>query len=206
MSLDAATYLGHLRAYLNAAYIVHDGTGGAVELREKYFAEDGVKRLDRIISLGLAGPGIAFKLDHDEVGGGKKSGNGNKPPLFHFLDDRAKPWSKRCDFVIFHVCGRALHADCIEFKSKSLDHNTIVPQLKAGVAWCQSLKRVIEHYTGERKTLKVRKFVFADNTAPGQFVDARRQLSADPSIRYYHFDEVNGQSLIALQNASVEEI
>ncbi len=206
MSLDAATYFGHLRAYLNAAYIAHDGTGGAVELREKYFGKDGVKRLDRVVKLTLVGPGLAFKLDHDEVTGGKKDGKGNKPPLFHFLDDQAKPWSKRCDFVVFHVCGRVLQADCIEFKSKSLDHNSIVPQLKAGVSWCQSLKRVIEHYTGDRRTIRVRKFVFADNAAPGQFVNAQRQLTADPSIRYYHFDEVNGQALNTLQNVSVQEI
>lgn len=33
-----------------------------------------------------------------------------------------------------------------------------------------------------------------------------RQLNADPSIRYYHFDEVQGQLLADLQNTSVQRL
>jgi hypothetical protein len=205
MSLDAPTYFGHLKAYLNSEYIEHDGTGGAVVLKEKYFVEGEKKPRERVVSLRLTGPGLAFKLDHESKHQ-KGNGQGNKPALFHFLDDQAKPWSKRCDFIVFHVCGKALHADCIEFKSKSLSADNIVPQLKAGSSWCRTLKRVIEHYTGDTRKIKVRKFVFADNSAPGQYVSATRQLTADPSIRYYHFDEVNGQALADLKNESVLEI
>ena len=122
------------------------------------------------------------------------------------LDDTAKPWSKRCDFVIFYVNDRAFHADCIEFKSKSLSADKIVPQLKAGASWVNTLKRTIEHYTGDKRRIRLRKFVFAENENPDPYIDENRQLNADPSIRYYHFDEVQGQFLPDLQNTSMQEI
>ena len=203
MTLDAPTYLGHLRAYVNDDYVVHDGVGGKVILTEKYFRPEDVKPQVRQVELILPGAGMAFKLDQDDFEIFRRK---SKPPLFHFLDDTAKPWSKRCDFVIFYVNGRAFHADCIEFKSKSLSANKIVPQLKAGTCWVNSLKRTIEHYTGDKRRIRLRKFVFGENQNPGAYLDPNWQLNADPSIRYYHFDEVQGQPLIALQNTSVQQI
>jgi hypothetical protein len=202
MTLDAATYFQHLKAYVNRRYVVHDGSGGSVVLTEKYFPEGAVRARTRKIELGL-GIGLAFKLDHDQVELQRKK---LKPALFHFLDDNAKPWSKRCDFVVFRAEGRAFYADCIEFKSKSLTAEKIVPQLKAGVCWCRSLKYTIEHYTGDSRRIRVRKFVFIANDNPGAYIAANGQLNADPSVRYYHFDEVNGRRLAELQNASVLEI
>ena len=151
----------------------------------------------------VPGPGLAFKLDHDQVELQRKK---SRPPLFHFLDDTAKPWSKRCDFVVFYVAGRAFHAHCIEFKSKGLSADRIVPQLRAGTNWVNTLKRTIQHYTGDQRRIRLRKFVFGDNKDPDQYLDPNRQLNADPSIPYFHFDEVQGQPLIALQNTSVQEI
>ena len=203
MILDATTYFRHLRAYVNDHYVIHDGTGGEVILKEKYFPTTSSRAETRKIKLLLPGPGLAFKLDHDQLELQHKK---SKPPLFHFLDDNAKPWSKRCDFVIFYVKGRAFHADCIEFKSKSLSADKIVPQLKAGTCWVHSLKRTIEHYTGDKRRIRLRKFVFAENENPVEYLDGNRQLKADPSIRYYHFDEVHGQPLADLQNTSVQEI
>ena len=203
MTLDAPTYLGHLRAYVNDDYVVHDGVGGKIILTERYFRPEDVKPQVRKVELILPGAGMAFKLDQDDFETSKRK---SKPPLFHFLDDTAKPWSKRCDFVIFYVNRRAFHADCIEFKSKSLSANKIVPQLKAGTCWVNSLKRTIEHYTGDKRRIRLRKFVFGENQNPGAYLDPNRQLNADPSIRYYHFDEVQGQRLIALQNTSVQQI
>ena len=124
----------------------------------------------------------------------------------YFLDDTAKPWSKRCDFVIFYVNGRAFYADCIEFKSKSLSADKIVPQLRAGACWVNAIKHTIEHYTGDKRCIRVRKFVFAENENPDAYLDFNRQLIADPSIRYYRFDEVQGQPLADLLNTSVQEI
>lgn len=203
MNLPAATYLEHLKAYVNSEYIIHDGDGGKVVLKEKYFRVEDTKPQLREIELVLPGPGVAFKLDHDEF---EATRGKNKPPLFHFLDDNAKPWSRRCDFIIFYVNRKAFHADCIEFKSKSLTSNKVVPQLAAGVCWVRSLKRTLEHYTGDTRRIRIRKFVFAANENPDDYLDANRQLNADPSIRYYHFDEVQGQSLTALQNASIQDI
>ena len=203
MNLNAQTYFGHLKAYVNNRYVIHDGTGGEVVLREKYFLETGTRAKTRKIRLLLPGSGLAFKLDHDQVELQRKK---TKPPLFHFLDDTAKPWSKRCDFVIFYVNGRAFHADCIEFKSKSLSAEKIVPQLKAGICWVNAMKRTIEHYTGDKRKIRARKFVFAENENPGPYIDSNRQLTADPSIRYYHFDEVQGQPLVDLENTSIQEI
>ena len=203
MTLTATTYFEHLRAYVNSAYVIHDGAGGKVILTEKYFRPEDVKPQVRKIELLLPGAGMAFKLDQDDFPDSKKKA---KPPLFHFLDDTAKPWSKRCDFVIFYVRGQSFHADCIEFKSKSLNADKIVPQLKAGMCWVQSLKRTIEHYTGDNRRIQLRKFVFAENTNPDSYIDVNRQLNADPSIRYYHFDEVQGRPLATLENASVQRI
>ncbi|WP_204934386.1 hypothetical protein [Roseibium sediminis] len=182
---------------------MHDGSDNKVILSEKYFRPEDTKPQTRKIELLLPGSGMAFKLDHDEF---ETSNRKLKPALFHFLDDNAKPWSKRCDFVVFYVNGRAFHADCIEFKSKSLNADKIVPQLKAGACWVGTLKRTIEHYTGDKRRFKLRKFVFGENENPNAYLDANRQLNADPSVRYYHFDEVNGQPLASLQNSSVVEV
>lgn len=203
MMLSAGTYFGHLRAYVNDRYVVDDGKDGKVDLSEKYFPPHGTRAKTRRIRLLLPSHGLAFKLDHDQVELQRKK---LKPPLFHFLDDNAKPWSKRCDFVVFYVNGRAFHADCIEFKSKSLTAEKIVPQLRAGTSWVRSLKQTVEHYTGDSRKIKLRKFVFGENDNPAAYLDGNRQLNADPSIRYYHFDEVNGQSLATLHNTSVQEI
>ncbi|MGA9668754.1 MAG: hypothetical protein WBQ94_06070, partial [Terracidiphilus sp.] len=93
MSLDAATYFQHLRAYVNGEYVMDDGANGKLVLRENYFRPEDTKPKERKIELLLSGLGMAFKLDHDdfELSKGKA-----KPALFHFLNDTAKPWSKRC--------------------------------------------------------------------------------------------------------------
>lgn len=203
MSLAAATYFNHLRAYVNGDYVVHDGSGGKVVLSETYFRPEDVKPQERRIELKLPGLGMAFKLDNDDFEHSKKR---IKPALFHFLNDTAKPWSKRCDFVVFFVSQRSFNADCIEFKSKSLTTDKIVPQLRAGASWVNSLKRTIEHYTGDKRMIRLRKFVFADNANPDAYLDENRQFLADPSVRYYQFDEVHGQLITDLANSSVQEI
>lgn len=96
MTLDPQTYLEHIGAYVNNHYVMHDGVGGEVILQEKYHSDTGTSRpKKRNVRLLLPGPGLAFKLDAEL---GKC---GASLPLFHFLNDNAKPWSKRCDFVIF---------------------------------------------------------------------------------------------------------
>ena len=204
MTLDAPTYFAHLRAYVNDKYVMHNGDGGQVVLQEKYFPPPPAMQAEtRKLLLLLPGPGLTFKLDHDEF---QLRRNRSKPPLFHFLDDNAKPWSKRCDFVIFYVNHRAFCADCIEFKSGSIAGSAVREQLRAGVCWVRSLKRTIEHYTADTRKILVRKFLFGDKEDADAYLDSDRQLNADPSIRYYHFDEVQGQPLANLQKTSVQEI
>ncbi len=216
MTLSADTYLEHLRNYVNDDYVIHNGSESKVVLKETYFEEGDDELKERNITLLLSGVGMAFKLDKDDFEMPKKrsrkkaksetSAKQGKPALFHFLDDQAKPWSKRCDFVVFRTYNRSFFADCIEFKTKFLNADKIVPQLKAGVCWCRSLKHTIEHYTGDKRKIKIRKFVFGTNKSPGNFVNTSGQFKADPSIRYYHFDEVNGQPIDTLENTSVLEI
>ena len=207
MTLDALTYFEHLKAYVNDCYVIDNGIGGKVVLQEKYFLETSTQSKTRKIRLLLPGPGLAFKLDYEQKKNKQKKCNlPRKPPLFHFLDDTAKPWSKRCDFIIFYVNRRTFHTDCIEFKSKNLNADKIMPQLKVGTSWVHTLKRTIEYYTGDKRRIRLCKFVFAENENPGPYIDGSRQLKADPSIRYYHFDEVQGQPLVDLQNTSVQEI
>lgn len=203
MSLSAATYFEHLKSYLNSEYVIDNGVYGNIVLVEKYFQPNDKKARKREIELLLPGPGLAFKLDQDEFDLKKRRA---KPALFHFLDDNAKPWSKRCDFVVFYVHKKSLMADCIEFKSGNIAGAAIREQLRAGVYWLKSLKRTVEHYTSDSKKICVRKFLFGDKDDAEPYLDANRQLNADPSIRYYHFREVNGQPLTALQNTSVQEI
>ena len=56
MTLDAATYFGHLRAYVNDRYVTDDGSAGEVVLREKYFPPTGTRARTRKIRLLLPGP------------------------------------------------------------------------------------------------------------------------------------------------------
>ena len=52
MTLDAPTYFVHLRAYVNDRYVMHDGIGGEVVLREKYFPHR-LQRGPRLVSYGF---------------------------------------------------------------------------------------------------------------------------------------------------------
>ena len=72
MTLEARTYFGHLRAYVNDDYVIHDGTGGKVVLTEKYFRPEDVTPQKREVELLLPSVGMAFKLDHDDFDASKR--------------------------------------------------------------------------------------------------------------------------------------
>jgi site-specific DNA recombinase len=61
MSLDAATYFQHLKAYVNSRYIVHDGHDGSVILTEKYFEEGANRARTRKITLGTRRRGRLYR-------------------------------------------------------------------------------------------------------------------------------------------------
>ena len=76
-----------------------------VILKEKYFPPGGTRAKTRKIELLFPDQDL---LSNWIMMNSNCSERRSKPPLFHFLDDNAKPWSKRCDFVIFYVNGHVL--------------------------------------------------------------------------------------------------
>src|SRR5436190_14522225 len=113
MPINAQGYFNALRSYLNTQYYeVSKVKDGSVVLKEKIYLPGNTSQEIKI-TLGIPGEAIIIKLD-------KKNNKGNSDPLFHFLNDEAKPWSKRCDFVVFHRFGNRLHAYCFEFKWTTL--------------------------------------------------------------------------------------
>jgi hypothetical protein len=195
MSLDPASYFDHLRAYLSDAYVVDSGTTGSITLAEKYFREGDTKKSIRKVILPFKGKAFAIKLD------------GQPDPLFNFLDDNGKPWSKRCDFIVFQCNRRSITAYLLEFKTKSLDPSSIIDQLKSGVHWCASLRRIVSQYTGDDRSIRVLKFVLTENENPAAYLDAAgKYLARDPSIRHYHYDQLNGLTLDTLENSSVRTV
>lgn len=195
MPLDAASYFDHLRAYLADTYVVDDGNSGSLTLKEKYFREGEIKKSTRKVTLPYKGRAFALKLD------------GRKDPLFHFLDDNGKQWSKRCDFVVFQHFNRSLNGYLFEFKTKSLEPGSIIEQLKSGVHWCACLRKVICQYTGDDRSIRLRKFVLTENENPGPYLDpAGKYLARDPSIRHYHYDDLSGLGIDDLENTSVRTV
>lgn len=195
MTLDASSYFEHIKAYISDEYIVDRGENEEIVLVEKYFREGETKKATRKVKLSYKGKAFAIKLD------------GRKDPLFHFLDDNGKQWSKRCDFVVFNCHARSVLAYLIEFKTKSLEAQSIIDQLKSGVNWCASLRKIVEQYTGDSKPLKLKKFVFTENENPDPYLDAENHyLARDPSIRHYHYDDLVGLALNDLENSSVKTV
>lgn len=198
MPINAQTYFNALRSYLNTKdYAVTEVDAGRIVLKEKVYPPGSKTPVDQRVRLVVSGEALVINLD-------KKNRNGTSDPLFHFLDDTAKPWSRRCDFVIFHLHRQRLSAFCIEFKSASLSEG-IVDQLKAGAAWCRSLHSVIKHYTNEAKRLHLTKYVLSCHPNPGPFLDAAgRYLQRDYSIRHYAYRDIDGMSLDELDNTNIE--
>lgn len=118
-------YFNCLKSYLNTA---HYGEPQAkvdeVILKEKVFGQSGSTPIEYKVSLQTTGEVLVIKLDTKK--------NGSAPPLFHFLDDNAKPWSKRCDFVVFNLRKTKLHVYCLEFKSESGGAKPVRGFMRAG--------------------------------------------------------------------------
>jgi hypothetical protein len=195
MTLDVSSYFDHIKAYLNDEYIVHRGEEGEVVLKEKYFREGETRKSTRVVRLPYKGKAFAIKLD------------GKRDPLFHFLDDNGKEWSKRCDFIVFQCFNRKVTVHLFEFKTKSLDAGSIIDQLKAGAHWCACLSKVLYQYTGDKKPLKLKKYVLTENNNPGPYLDAaNKYLARDPSVRHYHYDDLADMGLDDLENDSIKTV
>lgn len=202
MSLNAQGYFNALRSYLNTAhYEVTETDGGRIVLKEKVFVAGSPKPVEYRVRLSVSGEALVINLDK------KISRKSNQSyPLFHFLDDNAKPWSKRCDFVVFHRVRERINVHCMEFKSGSLPES-LVDQLEASEAWCRALHSTIKHYTGDAKRLHLTKFVLSCHPNPAAYLDpAGKYLQRDHSIRHYLYPDIDGLSLDALDNTNVEFI
>lgn len=200
MPLNAQGYFNALRSYLNTAdYEVRDTDTGRILLKEKVFIGGSPRPVEYRVRLGVTGEALVINLD-------KKNRSGNSDPLFHFLNDNAKPWSKRCDFVVFHRLRERINVHLFEFKSATFPDG-LVDQLEASESWCRALRSTIKHYTGDAKPLYLTKFVLSCHPNPAPYLDAAgKYLQRDHSIRHYLYSDVDGISLDALENTNVETI
>lgn len=200
MPLNAQGYFNALRSYINTTdYEVTETDGGRIVMKEKVFVGGSPRPVEYKVRLTVTGEALVINLD-------MKNRNGRSDPLFHFLNDNAKPWSKRCDFIIFHRKRERINVHCFEFKSGSFP-DALVDQLNAGEAWCRALRSTIKHYTGDAKPLHLTKFVLSCHANPAPFLDATgKYLQRDHSIRHYLYQEIDGLSLDALENTNVESI
>jgi hypothetical protein len=202
MSLNAQGYFNALRSCLNTAhYEVTETDSGRIVLKEKVFVSGSSKPVEFRVRLGVTGEVLVINLDK------KISQRNNQSyPLFHFLNDNAKPWSKRCDFVVFHRVRERINVHCFEFKSATLP-DALVDQLEAGEAWCRALRSTIKHYTGDAKPLYLTKFVVSCHPNAAPYLDAGgKYLQRDHCIRHYLYRDIDGLSLAALDNTNVEII
>lgn len=200
MALNAQGYFNALRSYLNTAqYAVTETDGGRLVLKEKVYPPGAKDPITQKVRLAVTGEAIVINLD-------KKNSRGNSDPLFHFLDDQAKPWSKRCDYVIFHRYREKLSVFCLEFKSATLPES-LVDQLDASEAWCRTLHSIVKHYTGKTKKIRLTKYVLSCHPNPASYLDQDgKYLQRDHSIRHYLYTEIDGLSLDDLDNTNVENI
>ena len=197
MALNAQGYFDHLKSYLNMNFYEVRGFNGEISLSEKIFIEEGKQNIT--VKLKYEGEVFAIKLD--------KKNKGNHIPLFHFLDDTGKPWSKRCDFILFHLHKNKINIHCFEFKWKTISADRVIAQLNASSAWCRTLSNTIKNYTNKSKTLYLSKYVLTKHLNPNNYLDSNNKyLNSDQSIRHYHYDDIDGINLSDLENASVEKI
>ncbi len=200
MALNAQGYFNCLKSYLNTKhYGEPQASSSEVVLKEKVFGQSGSKPIEYKVSLKTSGETLVIKLD-------TKNSKGSTLPLFHFLDDNAKPWSKRCDFVVFNLRKNKLHVYCFEFKSETIPHD-VPDQLKASVDWLKALHAIINAYTAKRSTIHATKYVLSNHPEPKPYLDAEgKYLQRDHTIRHYRYADINGMALIDLENSNIEQI
>lgn len=198
MPLNAQGYFNALRSYLNTAhYAVTETDGGRTVLKEKVFIAACPKPVEYRVRLSVTGEAMVINLD-------RKNRNGNSDPLFHFLDDNARPRSKRCDFVVFHCVRERINVHCFKFKSGSLP-DSLADQLESSESWCRTLHSTIKYYTGTARRLHLTKFVLSCHTNPASYLDkAGKYLQRDHAIGHYLYHDIDGLSLDGLDNTNVE--
>jgi hypothetical protein len=199
MALTAHGYFNCLKSYLNTHHYGEiQPRQDEIILKEKVFVQSGTKPKEYKVALKTTGEVLVIKLDTKK--------NGSTAPLFHFLDDNAKPWSKRCDFVVFNLRRSKLFVYCLEFKSESIPHD-VKDQLKASVDWVKALHSTVNAYTANKFRLNATKFVLSDHPDPAPYLDAdRKYLQRDHTVRHYRYADLNDMALADLENSNIEVI
>lgn len=199
MELNAQGYLNFLRLHLNIKdYEKSPVKSGEIALREKVFGKTGDKPKEYRVKLKVTGDVLVVKLDAKV--------RGKSLPLFHFLEDNGKPWSKRCDFVIFNAAGDDLFVYCLEFKSESIPHD-VQYQLKASADWLRSLHAIVRSYTTKTTVMRLTKYVVSNTVNLQGLLDAQEKfLQRDHTIRHYRYADLNGMALADLDNSNIEVI
>jgi len=202
MAINADGYLNHLKSYLDLeetrgsrkhyGFLCKAEERKGISDNEIILADDDDTSKERLkVKLGYSGKMVGIKLDACQ------------DKLFHFLQNDGHPWSKRCDFVIFHAYQDKLRAYCIEFK-KARTYIPIVDvalQLNAAEAWCCTLHSLIANYVGKETPIAISKFVFTDCQNPTPDLERTgKYLKKHPDIRHYLFSDLVGLSLENLEN------
>lgn len=200
MALNAQGYFNCLKSYLNTNhYGEPQASSNEVVLKEKVFGQSGTKPIEYKVSLQTTGETLVIKLD-------AKNKKGSSLPLFHFLDDTAKPWSKRCDFVVFNLRKSKLYVYCLEFKSESIPQD-VSDQLKASVDWLKALHATINAYTTKRSVIQATKYVLSNHPDPTPYLDSDgKYLQRDHTIRHYRYADLAGMALTDLENSNIEVV
>ncbi len=199
MELNAQGYLNFFWLHLNIKdYEKSPVKNGEIMLREKVFGKTGDKPKEYRVKLKVTGDVLVVKLDVKV--------RGKSLPLFHFLDDTGKPWSKRCDFVIFNARGDDLFVYCLEFKSESIPHD-VQYQLKASADWIRSLHAIVRSYTTKTTVMRLTRYVVSNTVNLQGHLDAEEKyLQRDHTIRHYRYADLNGMALADLDNSNIETI
>lgn len=203
MPINADGYLSHLKSYLDTREVngnkPHYGQLCKAKERrsqgenELILADDAEGVKERLIAkLSYSGRVVGLKLDACQN------------PLFHFLDqDGKRPWSRRCDFVLFQALDNQLKCYLIEFKKARtrIPASDVMLQLHAGEAWCMTLHRLLSVYSNKDTEIQLSKYLFTACENPGPDLDPDGKYLKDyPDIRHYLFSDVDGMALEDLEN------
>jgi len=194
MATDVGTYFDCLEAFIFKDYKIARADD-RLTLNEKIFTKTG--SVTQSVLIKFKRPTFAINLD-------LKKSNGQSDRLFHFLEDTARPWAKRCDFVLFQKAPRNIQVAAMEFKSGNIKGDLIKGQLQRTEHWCKSLQAIVSSYTGDKVVFQLKKYVLTDiedlaKRSP-YLGEEDKYLNVDSKIRHLTYTEVNGQFLEKLDH------
>ncbi len=189
MATSAAEYMDLLEHVLRRGGYDVPNSAKTLTLKER-----GASR-SQTVKIHYQDRAIGFRLDF-EVRGPKET-----PPLFHFLEDEAQSWSKRCDFIVFHKSNSQMHVYAIEFKSGTVIQANAKAQLDAGESWVRSLHATLKSYGGKHRQLRLHKYLISASSQPSTFCTSNGFLRADHQIRHYSYAEIKALSLDTLDRS-----